>query len=170
MWLRRLIHTGNTHSLTLTTQRLQTKTLSYLMRRLTIENSSQQLHTQEEEGYLEPKPRGEMFFVIRHPTSNKVGVSFSLAAQQYKRTLADPNMLVLICEQSCRTPKVTVSNPAQLHQQHYLLLRAALHRFCASTSFFLCVTLQGFEPCETLAASGNTATQPPSAKFLEILT
>lgn len=71
-----------THSLILITQRVQTKTLNYVMHELPVGNSSLQLCTQEEEVYLGPKPRGELFFVIRHPISNKVGASLGSTATQ----------------------------------------------------------------------------------------
>lgn len=71
-----------THSLILITQRVQTKTLNYVMQELPVGNSSLQLFTQEEEVYLGPKPRGELFFVIRHPISNKVSISLGSTATE----------------------------------------------------------------------------------------
>lgn len=70
------------HSLILITQRVQTKTLNYVMHDLPVGNSSLQLCTQEEEVYLGPKPGGELFFVISHPISNKVSVSLGSTATQ----------------------------------------------------------------------------------------
>lgn len=47
-----------------------------------VGNSSLQLCTQEKEVYLGPKPTGELFFVMRHPISNKMSVSLGSTATQ----------------------------------------------------------------------------------------
>lgn len=110
-----------TYSLILITQRVQTKTLNYVMHELPVGNSSLQLCTQEEEMYLGPKPRDDLFFVIRHPISNKMSVTLgSTATQVYSGRCKHANtyLWVELLLAKSNSPKSSIAALAALPIAH----------------------------------------------------
>lgn len=110
-----------THSLILITQRVQTKTLNYVMHEQPVGNSSLQLCTREEEVYLGPKPSDELFFVIRHPISNKMSVTLgSTATQVYSGRCqhANTHLRVELLLAKSNSPKSSTAASAALPIAH----------------------------------------------------